>query len=217
VSDSYLTLASDADGEVEVKRSRFVCRVRRVETEDAARAVIESARREMAEARHHCSAFVLGPDAAVRRTNDDGEPGGTAGAPMLEVLTRRELSDVVAVVTRYFGGVLLGAGGLIRAYSDAVVAALQHTALVRREQQRVAVIDASHVDAGRLDNELRNRGFAVLSVEYAAQVTLRTAVPPEDADELVALVAGVTGGAGRTRIDGTTWVDLPVKSTDVCR
>src|SRR5699024_3039623 len=102
---SYLTVADVATAEVESKRSRFVCWLRRAESEDDARAVVDEARSSLWDARHHCSAFVIGPDAAVRRSSDDGEPSGTAGAPMLEVLARRGLSDVVAVVTRYFGGV----------------------------------------------------------------------------------------------------------------
>ncbi|MGZ4504026.1 MAG: IMPACT family protein [Nocardioidaceae bacterium] len=100
----YLTVAATAETEIEVRRSRFRCRVARVETEEDARGVVDEARRRHWDARHHCSAFVLGPDAAVQRSSDDGEPFGTAGAPMLEVLRGREVSDVVAVVTRWFGG-----------------------------------------------------------------------------------------------------------------
>ncbi|MGH3317578.1 MAG: IMPACT family protein, partial [Nocardioidaceae bacterium] len=124
VPSSYLTVARSRDAETEVKRSRFLCRLRRVEHEDQARAVVDEARREHGDARHHCSAFILGPAGQVQRSSDDGEPAGTAGGPMLEVLRGREVSDVVAVVSRYFGGTLLGAGGLVRAYSDAVRAAL---------------------------------------------------------------------------------------------
>ena len=127
----YRTVARSAVAETEVKRSRFLCRVERVESEEAARAVVDRARKEHWDARHHCSAFVLGPDGAVQRSSDDGEPSGTAGAPMLEVLRGREVSDVVAVVTRWFGGTLLGAGGLVRAYGDAVRAGLD-AAGVRR-------------------------------------------------------------------------------------
>ena len=107
-----------------VLRSRFLAHVARAETEAAARAVIAEARAAHHDARHHCSAFVLGADAMLRRSNDDGEPSGTAGRPMLDVLGGRGLSDVVVVVTRWFGGTLLGTGGLTRAYGDATAAAL---------------------------------------------------------------------------------------------
>ena len=117
---SYVTVARDATAEVEDRGSRFLCTLRRVATEDDARALVAALRREHGDARHHCSAFVLGADGAIQRSSDDGEPAGTAGAPMLDVLRGAGLSDVAAVVTRWFGGTLLGAGGLVRAYSDAV-------------------------------------------------------------------------------------------------
>ena len=115
----------DAEAETEVRRSRFVCTAVRVETEDAARAVVERARRAHPDAGHHCSAFVLGPPPSpLERSSDDGEPSGTAGAPMLEVVRGRGVSDVAVVVSRWFGGTLLGTGGLARAYADAVRAGL---------------------------------------------------------------------------------------------
>src|SRR5699024_3604111 len=125
---SYRTIARSATAEIEVKRSRFRCDLTRVETEEAAREAISRARSQFWDARHHCSAFLLGPEGAaesMERSSDDGEPAGTAGAPMLEVLRGAGLRDVVAVVTRWFGGTLLGAGGLVRAYSDAVRAAVE--------------------------------------------------------------------------------------------
>ena len=125
----YLTVARDAEAEIEVRRSRFLCTVVRVEDEAGARAVVDRMRRTHWDARHHCSAFVLGPPPApVERSSDDGEPAGTAGAPMLEVLRGHGgagVSDVVAVVTRWFGGVLLGSGGLMRAYGGTAALCLR--------------------------------------------------------------------------------------------
>jgi uncharacterized YigZ family protein len=155
VTTSYLTVAGTGEVEIEVKRSRFLCHVERVGSEDGARAVVERVRKQHWDARHHCSAFVLGPDAAVQRSNDDGEPSGTAGAPMLEVLRGREVSDVVAVVTRWFGGVLLGAGGLVRAYGDAVRVTLDEVGVRRRVLMERYDVVAGHADAGRLESDLR--------------------------------------------------------------
>lgn len=130
---AYTTLAAGPQfrHEIEVKRSRFITVLQRTGDEDCARSVLAGLRKEFHDARHHCTAFVLGPDRGVQRSNDDGEPSGTAGIPMLEALLRREtapgvtdLSDVTAVVVRYFGGILLGAGGLVRAYSESVSGAL---------------------------------------------------------------------------------------------
>jgi uncharacterized YigZ family protein len=140
----YRTVAGNAVAETEVKRSRFLCRIERVDSEEVARTVVERARKEHWDARHHCSAFVLGPDGAVQRSSDDGEPSGTAGAPMLEVLRGREVSDVVAVVTRWFGGTLLGAGGLVRAYGDAVRAGLDAAGVHERVLAALFDVDVSH-------------------------------------------------------------------------
>lgn len=130
---SYTTLAAGSDfrHELEIRRSRFITVLRRSPDEDTARSLVADLRREFHDARHHCSAFVIGPDRMIQRSSDDGEPSGTAGIPMLEALIKREtadgvtdLSDVSAVVVRYFGGILLGAGGLVRAYSESVSKAL---------------------------------------------------------------------------------------------
>ena len=204
---SYLTVARPALVETEVKRSRFLCRIERVATEEQARAVVEEERRSHWDARHHCSAFVLGPSAQVQRSNDDGEPSGTAGAPMLEVLRGREVSDVVAVVTRWFGGVLLGAGGLVRAYSDAVRAGLDDAGVLERLLLHRYDVEVPHAEAGKLEHGLRAHDVAVLGVDYGAQVRLRVAVPAEDAERLPRLLAELTGGELTPAPAGTGWVD----------
>ena len=209
MSTSYLTIARDGEAEIEVKRSRFLCTLARVEDEKAARAVVERLRRQHWDARHHCSAFVLGPDGAVERSSDDGEPAGTAGAPMLEVLRGRRVSDVVAVVTRWFGGTLLGAGGLVRAYGDAVRAGLDATGTRRRDLVRELTLEVGHADAGRVESELRARGVAVLDTAYAGHVTLLLGVPTAEVDRLHALVAELTGGTAAAVPAGERWVDRP--------
>lgn len=204
---SYLTLARNAEASIEVKRSRFLATLVRVEDEAQARAVVDRLRREHWEAGHHCTAFVLGADGAVQRSSDDGEPAGTAGAPMLEVLRGAEVSDTLAVVTRWFGGVLLGAGGLVRAYGDAVRAGLDQAGTLRRSRVREVELILDHADAARLETELRARGVSVLDVAYAAQVRLLLAVPVDRHDHLTAAVAELTGGAGSPESVGERWVD----------
>lgn len=206
-TSTYLTVAGPATAEIEVKRSRFLCRVEPVRDEDAARAVVDEERRRYWDARHHCSAFVLGPDAALQRSNDDGEPAGTAGAPMLEVLRGREVSDVVAVVTRWFGGILLGAGGLVRAYSDAVRAGLDEAGLRERRLLQMFDVSVSHAEAGRLENGLRGQGVVVRGVDYAARATLHLAVPAPEAARLPRLLAELSGGELEPTPTGTGWVD----------
>lgn len=204
---TYLTLARDAEAEIEVKRSRFRCTLARVEDEAAARAVVDRLRRQHWDARHHCSAFVLGPDAAVERSSDDGEPAGTAGAPMLEVLRGAGVSDVVAVVTRWFGGTLLGAGGLVRAYGDAVRAGLDAAGTRHRDLLLELTVEVGHGDAGRVESELRARGATVLDTSYAGSVTLRLGVRPDAEARLHGAVAELTGGTAAAVRTGQRWVD----------
>lgn len=202
---SYLTLGRDATATIEVKRSKFLATVERVETEDAARAVVERLRKRHWDARHHCSAFVLGPDGEVQRSSDDGEPAGTAGAPMLEVLRGAEVSDTVAVVTRWFGGVLLGAGGLVRAYGDAVRAALDEAGTLRRTLVQELHVTLDHADAGRVESELRQRGVVVLGTDWAEQVTLT--VGATDPAAFGVVLAELTAGAVVAVPVGERWTD----------
>jgi uncharacterized YigZ family protein len=219
---SYTTLASGPDfrHEIEIKRSRFITVLRRADTEDAARDLVAGLRREFHDARHHCSAFILGPDRDIQRSSDDGEPSGTAGVPMLEALTKREtmpgaadLSDVSAVVVRYFGGILLGAGGLVRAYSESVSSALSLVPLVRRSRLRICSAAVPHAAAGRLENDLRTAGFVMAETSYGAQHTvLRVAVPDDartiaDAADRLQLL---TSGSASLSPEGTEWVDVPL-------
>lgn len=200
----YRTVRTAVDAEIEEKRSRFRCDLVPVSDEDAARAVIEDCRKEFWDARHHCSAFILGPDARIERSSDDGEPAGTAGAPMLDVLRGAALTDVVAVVTRWFGGTLLGAGGLVRAYSDAVRAGLDAATIITRELVEEWALTVSHADAGRVESALRAEGFEVFDHTYAHEVTLHVATA--DADRLATSVAALTQGGPEPIHTGERWV-----------
>lgn len=207
---SYLTIDSHAEAEVEVSRSRFRCELVRVEDELAARSVVDQARRRYWDARHHCSAFILGPERRIERSNDDGEPPGTAGAPILEVLRGRELSDVVAVVTRWFGGTLLGTGGLARAYADATRAAVEEAHLVERVEQELCEVVVDLAAAGRLEHELRSRGTKVLRIEYTDVARLELAIPERAVPIAEEIVAELTEGTAVLEHRGRRWVDAPL-------
>jgi uncharacterized YigZ family protein len=208
---AYLTLAGSASAEIVVSGSRFLCVVERVEDEISARGVVEEARRNHWDARHHCSAFVIGPDRALERATDDGEPPGTGGAPMLEVLRGRGLSDVVAVVTRWFGGTLLGTGGLSRAYADAVRAALDVATFVQRVEQELCEVTVDLAAAGRLEHELRSRGTKVLHIDYTDLATLSLAVPAIAVPVAEEIVAELTEGRAQLIRRGRRWVDAPLR------
>ena len=219
---AYTALAAGPDfrHEIDIKRSRFITVRRRADSEDDARALVAGLRREFHDARHHCSAFVLGPDRDVQRSSDDGEPSGTAGIPMLEALLRREtapgvtdLSDVSAVVVRYFGGILLGAGGLVRAYSESVSAALELAPLVQRSRLRICAVRVPHAAAGRLENDLRGAGYVMAETGYEPRSTvLRLALPdsPDSLAEAADRLAAMTAGNASLQPEGTEWIDVPL-------
>ena len=208
---TYVTLAGPATAAIEVRRSRFVCDVAPVASEDDARAVIDGVRATRRDARHPCTAFVLGPDGATQRSNDDGEPSGTAGGPMLEVLRGRGLTDVVAVVTRWFGGVLLGTGGLARAYGDAVTAALKAATPITRELREALVVDVDHAVAPRVEHALRGLARVdVRAVDYLAHgVRLDVVAAPDALAVVTATIATLTAGRGLVGRGDPTWVDAP--------
>ncbi|KQR63478.1 Xaa-Pro dipeptidase [Arthrobacter sp. Leaf337] len=218
---AYTTLAAGPDfrHELEIKRSRFITVIRRSGDEEGARNLVAGLRKEFHDARHHCSAFVLGPDRDIQRSNDDGEPSGTAGIPMLEALLRREtlpgvtdLSDVTAVVVRYFGGILLGAGGLVRAYSESVSSALDLAPLVRRRRLRICSVEVPHSAAGRLENDLRAAGYVMAETSYGARTTvLRVALAdqPDELDRAAARLASLTAGSAVLRPEEAEWIDVP--------
>ncbi|WP_344414238.1 YigZ family protein [Pseudonocardia ailaonensis] len=199
-------LARDGEHETEIQRSRFRCRLTRVTDADAAAEVVAAVRREHWSASHHCTALRIGPAAEIQRSSDDGEPAGTAGVPMLEVLTRRELTDVVAVVTRWFGGTKLGAGGLVRAYGSAVSEALDVIGTHRRARHTELLLAVPHADAGRLENAVRANGIRVTGVEYGGDVAIAVQVP--DATAFHTWLAERTGGAVEAIETGTTDVEI---------
>jgi len=206
------TIAGAVDHEIVIRKSRFLAHLEPVATIAEADAVIASVRKRHWDARHHCVALVVGPHGESQRSSDDGEPSGTAGVPMLTVLRRRNVSDVVAVVTRYFGGVLLGAGGLVRAYSSSVGEALDRAVIVRRAEMVEVALDVPHADAGRVDHALREwagaNGAVVEEPSYADAARFTLLVPPDSfaqfVDVLAATSPGLTPVAGARRI-----VDMP--------
>jgi uncharacterized YigZ family protein len=204
---SYLTIAREGETELADRGSRFRCTLARVADEEGARSVLEKVRRRDFDAGHHCVAWVVGPERAIEHAGDDGEPPGTAGAPMLEVLRGRGLSDTVAVVSRWFGGTLLGTGGLVRAYGDALREGLDVAGVQERVLQDLCEVEVDIAAVGRLEHDLRSRGARVLGVEYTGEALLRFAVPPVARSVVDEIVAELTSGAAVPRVIGQEWVD----------
>ena len=209
---SYLTVGRDGVAEIEAEKSRFLCTIARVPDEVEARGVVDQVRKRYWNAGHHCNAFIVGPDRTVEQANDGGEPPGTGGPPILAVLRGRELTDVVAVVSRWFGGVMLGTGGLTRAYADATRAALEEVGVVERVLQELCEVSVDIAAVGRLEHDLRSRGARVLGVEYTGEASLRFAVPPRARAAAEEIIAELTGGSTQLRVIGQRWVDSEVKT-----
>lgn len=208
MADRYLTVARAGVHESEIKRSRFLCALAPADSEQAARDFVARVRKEHAGASHNCFAYVIGPDGRLHRASDDGEPGGTAGTPMLQALLGREVRDTAAVVTRYYGGVQLGAGGLARAYGGAVTAALDAIGTVERRRLVLVTVTVDHQRAGRLENELRAAGRTIRAVDYAAAVTLHLGVPAPDLPAFRSWLADATSGAATCEAHGSAYVDI---------
>jgi uncharacterized YigZ family protein len=209
------TIAGPVEHEFVVSRSRFVALAHPAATPAEAEAVIAEVRRRAWDARHHCTAMVTGVLGDQARSSDDGEPSGTAGVPMLEVLRRRDLTDVVVVVSRWFGGVKLGAGGLVRAYSTSASGALDRAVLVRRAARTRVTVTVPHADAGRVDNALRawvrHHDAAAGETVYAEQASFGLWVPVEGIAALRAELAAVSAGVLVPEIGEQRVVDLPVE------
>lgn len=213
-----LTLVSGSTSETElvVKRSRFIAYLARIQSEQDAREAIEGRRRLYPDARHHCSALVLPSEGAIPRTrfSDDGEPSGTAGAPIVEVLRGKDLVSVVAVVTRYFGGTLLGTGGLVRAYSEATQQAVAAAQLARVEKQAVFTITCNPPDAGKLEASLRRSGLTIERVRWGEDVTIELSAPTLRAAEVEPIVAASTHGSAHVRRGPDSQVAIALSSLD---
>ncbi|WP_285041155.1 YigZ family protein [Plantibacter sp. LMC-P-059a] len=207
------TIAAPVQHELVVKKSRFIGLAHPLASPDDAEQVIARVKKQAWDARHHCVAMVTGLLGDQARSSDDGEPSGTAGMPILEVLRRRELTDVVVVVTRYFGGVKLGAGGLVRAYSSAASETLDLATIVRRETLTQATLVVPHADAGRYDHLLRDwaqgNGATLGETRYAARAELELWVPPVHLARLEADIASASNGSLTVTVGEERVVDVP--------
>ncbi|MCZ0990468.1 YigZ family protein [Streptomyces diastatochromogenes] len=207
MQDEYRTVARAGVHETEINRSRFLCALAPAATEQEAQEFIAAVRKEHADATHNCWAYVIGADASVQKASDDGEPGGTAGVPMLQMLLRRDMRYVVAVVTRYYGGVKLGAGGLIRAYGGAVGEALDEVGTLTRRRFRLATVTVDHQRAGKIQNDLRATGREVQDVRYDEAVTIEIGLPDADVDAFRGWLADVTAGSAGFELGGEAYGD----------
>lgn len=196
---SYLTVAGEGIHEIVIEKSRFICHLSRVSTEEEAQNFINHIKKQHWNATHNCSAYVIGENDQIQKANDDGEPSGTAGVPMLEVLKKRKLKDTCAVVTRYFGGIKLGAGGLIRAYGKSVSEGLNHVGIVERKLMRVMHTTVNYTWIGKLENELRESPYQIKDIHYADDVEFETYVKESEKQAFTEWITELTNGKSENR------------------
>jgi uncharacterized YigZ family protein len=204
------TIAAGGQHETEIKKSRFICTLARVQNEGEARAILDRLRKQYWDANHNCYAHVIGERGEQQKASDDGEPSGTAGVPMLEVLRKREIVDVLAVVTRYFGGTLLGSGGLIRAYGGAVSEAIDAIGIVERRPFDLVTLHAPYDDAGRIENALRASPNPPADVAYADDVAFTVHLNPDEVAPFRAWLAEFTGGTVSADVTGSAFVEVRI-------
>lgn len=199
MTEAYNTVYMGGEEEIVEKKSRFIAAIEHVESEEEALAFIESVRKKHWSARHNCFAYIIGTGAQpLMRCSDDGEPSGTAGRPMLDVLTGAKLCNIVVVVTRYFGGTLLGTGGLVRAYSGAVKAGLEGSMLITRKLAKQLEISCDYTWIGKLQYLSAQRKLRVLDTAYSDAVKITLLVPLAEADQFVSQVTEATNGQAIT-------------------
>ncbi len=186
-------LYKGGQGEIEEKKSRFIANLRPVENEEEAQAFINEMKKKYWDARHNCSAFVTGENGEITRCSDDGEPSGTAGRPMLEILKNSGVRNVAVVVTRYFGGVLLGTGGLIRAYGDAVKAGLDNSVIIEKINGVLCYVKLEYPDLAKLNYIFQAPPFLIKDTIYGEKVEFELLLPM---DELEAASQKVTEACG---------------------
>lgn len=196
-ANGYRVVYEGGEGEIVEKKSRFIATVRPIETEEEAVAFINGMKKKYWDARHNCSAFVIGSRQEVTRCSDDGEPAQTAGRPMLDVLLREGITNVAVVVTRYFGGVLLGTGGLVRAYQSATQAGLAASKIIEKRQGKKLIIHTDYNGLGKLQYLFGQQKTAILDTEYAADVVLTILVPLEQKDFLYKEITEQTNGTAQ--------------------
>lgn len=206
----YRTIKEDGQVQEEIKKSRFICHAKRVYSEEEARDFITAIKKEHYKATHNCSAFIIGERSEIKRTSDDGEPSGTAGVPMLGVLENHNLTNVCVVVTRYFGGIKLGAGGLIRAYAGSVALAVKEIGIIEIKEQAGIQIHMTYAQYQEYGNFLKEHNLIELETNFTDQVDTMIFIDKEKKDGIKADLIEFFNGKVTLTDKGLREVEVPV-------
>lgn len=207
---NYKTVKNDGLVDDNIKKSRFICQVKRVTSEEEGRAFIAQIKKEHYKANHSCSAMIIGENSDIKRSSDDGEPSGTAGTPMLTVLEKQGLTNLVVVVTRYFGGIKLGTGGLIRAYSGSVAHALQEIGIVEVKELEGIKIKLTYPQYQTFGNFLQKHDLQEFDTEFLENVMTDLYLEEEKIEETLAELTEFYSGKVEIQKSGTKIVEIPI-------
>ncbi|MYL53994.1 YigZ family protein [Pontibacillus yanchengensis] len=208
--NTYFTVRGDGSEQIIIQKSRFIGYVTRAESEEEAKEFIQQIKKKHHDATHNCSAYMIGEHDQIQKAHDDGEPSGTAGVPILNVLKQKELKDTVVVVTRYFGGIKLGAGGLIRAYSSTTSEALQTTGIVKRQLMRTMKVTADYSLLGKLENELRSSTYTIKKIEYLEHVEIEVYVEEGKEDVFSSWIVDLTSDQATITSGDVSYMEIDV-------
>ncbi|MCC5888986.1 MAG: YigZ family protein [Alkalibacterium sp.] len=208
--DNFRTIKAEGNHEIIINKSRFICSMKRTDSEAEAQQFIADIKAEHPKANHNCFAYLIGNTNSIQRMSDDGEPSGTAGVPMLEVLKKQQLKNITAVVTRYFGGVKLGAGGLIRAYGSSVSEALNAIGLVEKQMNQLVSIDTSYHLSGKLQNTLAQSSYLIQSIDYTDTVLFHCIVKVEDIEQFKLDVTNWTSAQAVITLGDKAWMEMDI-------
>lgn len=210
---SYYTVKEYGEKEINIQKSRFIGYVQRVETEEEAQKFIKKIQKKHHDATHNCFAYMIGENDQIQKANDDGEPSGTAGIPILEVIKRQNLKNTAVVVTRYFGGIKLGAGGLIRAYGKTTAEAIKATGVVKRQLMQGIAVKIDYSLIGQLENELRNSNHIIDSIDYQEKVTFNVYIKKGKEKEFQNWIVDLTRDNVSFNPLGEAYIEIDVDST----
>lgn len=208
--ENYLTVKGYGESEIVISKSRFLTYIERAETEEDAISFIDGIKKLHHNATHNCSAYIIGEHDHIQKANDDGEPSGTAGVPMLEVLKKQGLKDTVVVVTRYFGGIKLGGGGLIRAYGKATTEGLTAAQIVERKLHHVMKVAIDYTWLGKVENEIRSSSYSLEEIRYLEGVEIIVSVLKEDEEQFRSWITEMTNGQATITFEDAQFVEFIV-------
>lgn len=205
----YFTVKGYGESEIIISKSRFIAYVDRAENEQEALDFIDKIKKKHPSATHNCSCYMVGEFDNIQKANDDGEPSGTAGVPMLEVLKKQGLKDTVVVVTRYFGGIKLGGGGLIRAYGKATTEGLQAAQVVERKLHHLMKISIDYIWLGKVENEVRGSHYTLHDIQYADTVDIYVFVLQNEEESFTSWMTELTNGQAVITCEDKQFIEFP--------